>query len=79
MERRFAAALNTAGSAGGVDLMVRDGWYYCPGCGKKLLRVPSDGLMYGMPVYCRSCKVEWFPTIFEGRELGDDEPFPDIT
>ena len=32
--------------------------------------------MYNMPVWCRSCKFEWFPTIFNGQELGDDDPFP---
>ena len=56
--------------------MVTDGWYLCPVCGKRLLKIPPDSIMYNMPVWCRSCKVEWFPIIFNGQELGDDDPFP---
>lgn len=56
--------------------MVTDGWYVCPTCGKHLRKVPPDSIMYNMPVWCRSCKVEWFPAIFNGQELGDDDPFP---
>ena len=56
--------------------MVIKEWYVCPTCGKRILKVPPDSIMYNMPVWCRSCKVEWFPTIFNGQELGDDDPFP---
>ena len=56
--------------------MVNNGWYHCPSCGRKLQKVPPGAIMYGMPVYCRKCKVEWFPVIFDGRELADDELFP---
>ena len=55
--------------------MIVDGWYTCPACRRRLLKVEEDSVMYGMPVYCRKCKVEWFPTIYLGRELGEDEPF----
>ena len=56
--------------------MVSNGWYHCPTCGKRLVKVLSDSIMYNMPVWCRGCKVAWFPSIFGGRELGSDEPFP---
>jgi hypothetical protein len=56
--------------------MVKDGWYHCPACGKRLLKTPPDSVLYGLPVWCRRCKVDWFPTIFNGWELGEDEPFP---
>lgn len=56
--------------------MVAEGWYICPVCGKRLRRVPPDAILYNMPVWCRACHVEWFPTIFNGQELGDDDPFP---
>ena len=56
--------------------MVTNGWYLCPVCGKRLLKVPPDSIMYNMPGWGRSCKGEWFPAIFNGQELGDDDPFP---
>ena len=49
--------------------MVSGGWYICPRCGKKLIRIPPDAVLYGVPVYCRACKQEWLPTIWQGREL----------
>ena len=52
------------------------GWYECPACGKKLLKVSADSILYGTPIYCRKCKVEWFPAIYAGQELDDDTPFP---
>lgn len=57
--------------------MIQDGWYHCPSCDKKLIKVPEDAMMFGIPVYCRPCKVEWYPTIFKGKEIGDDDPFGD--
>lgn len=39
------------------------------------MKVERDSVLFGVPVYCRKCKVEWFPTVYLGRELGDDEPF----
>lgn len=56
--------------------MVENGWYHCPVCGKKLMKIPGNSVMFGVPVYCRFCKVEWYPTIYEGVEIGLDEPFP---
>ena len=71
-------ALSTDGSVDGDDggEMIQNGWYHCPACGKKLIKIPADGMMFGIPVYCRPCKVEWFPTIFQGKEFSEDEPFP---
>lgn len=52
-------------------------WIYrCPICGKGLQRVGPDSVLYNTPIYCRRCKVAHYPTIFDGRELDDDEPFP---
>ena len=56
--------------------MIAKGWFTCPGCRKKLQRVTPDTILHGTPVYCRKCHVEWFPDIYEGRELETDEPFP---
>lgn len=53
-----------------------NGWYECPYCGKKLQKIPEHSVLYGTPVYCRHCKVEWYPTVWFGKELDDDEPFP---
>jgi len=55
--------------------MVVKGWYTCPTCHKRLQRVEPASILYGTPVYCRKCKVEWFPAIYNGRELDEDEPF----
>lgn len=58
--------------------MVKSGWYCCPICGKKLLKLEPESVLYDVPVFCRNktCKVAHYPTIWGGRELGDDEPFP---
>ncbi len=74
------AELGTASSDSGTEeaAMVKSGWYCCPICGKKLLKLEPESVLYGVPVFCRNktCKVAHYPTIWEGRELGDDEPFP---
>ena len=54
--------------------MVRDGWYLCPCCGKHVQRVEADSIIVGTPLNCRRCKVDWYPSIYLGRELGADEP-----
>lgn len=58
--------------------MEKNSWYCCPICGKKLVKLEPGSIMYGVPVYCRNktCKVSHYPSIWKGRELGDDEPFP---
>lgn len=54
--------------------MIVDGWYTCPVCHRNLQKVEKESVLYGVPVYCRKCKVSWYPTIYLGRELGEDEP-----
>lgn len=56
--------------------MVTKGWYTCPACHKDLQKIGPRSILHETPVYCRKCKVEWFPAIYFGRELGEDEPFP---
>ena len=58
--------------------MIKDGWYRCPICGKKLQPVTRESIIYETPIFCRNktCKVSFYPAIWKGRELGDDEPFP---
>ena len=51
-------------------------WYKCPVCHKNIQKVYRDTVAYGMPFYCRFCKIEHFPTIWMGNELDVDEPFP---
>lgn len=56
--------------------MVTGGWYVCPTCGKRLQKIPSDAILCNVPIWCRPCKIEWYPSIFDGQELGPDDPFP---
>ena len=56
--------------------MVRNGWYYCPVCKRKVQKIEPDSIVFETPLYCRSCKLDFYPTIYHGRELDDDEPFP---
>lgn len=55
--------------------MVIHGWYTCPRCHRNLQRVTKETLIQGAPIYCRKCKIEWFPTIFEGNELREEVSF----
>lgn len=54
--------------------MVVNGWYTCPRCHKRLMRILPETVLYGVPVYCRPCKKEWMPTIFMGREITGELP-----
>ena len=51
-------------------------WFKCPVCHKNIQKVYPDTVAYGTPFYCRFCKIEHFPAIWLGTELGIDEPFP---
>lgn len=55
--------------------MVKGGWYCCPTCGKKIQPIEPDSVIYNTALRCRMCKVDWYPTIYMGNELGEDEPF----
>lgn len=58
-------------------MVVNGTWVYrCPICGKALQHIEPDSVIYNAPIYCRRCKVSHYPTIFEGRELDTDVPFP---
>ena len=54
--------------------MVVNGWYTCPRCHKRLIQIKPESILYGTPVYCRTCKKEWFPAIYRGRELTGEIP-----
>ena len=56
--------------------MVANGWYCCPVCGKHIQKVEGGSVIYGTPLHCRPCRVDWYPTIYMGKELDDDTPFP---
>lgn len=56
--------------------MVTGGWFTCPVCHRRLIRIDRRSTMYRVPVYCRTCKSEWFPAIFNGRELEAGKIFP---
>lgn len=56
--------------------MVLNGWYVCPMCGKRIQKVEGGSVIYGTPIHCRPCSVDWYPTIYMGKELDDDTPFP---
>ena len=54
-------------------------FYHCPQCGKKLLRIDSESVVYNTPVYCTRCKMERYPCIYKGQEISEGEvfaPFP---
>lgn len=58
-------------------MAVAGEWVYrCPICGKALQHILPDSVIYNTPIYCRKCKISHYPTIFDGRELDMDEPFP---
>lgn len=56
--------------------MVKAGWYCCPMCGKRIQPLDPGSVIYNTALRCRACKVDWYPTIYMGKELGEDEPFP---
>ena len=38
--------------------MIKNGWYCCPYCGKKLFPVEPDTTAHNLPHKCRACKAE---------------------
>lgn len=54
--------------------MVIKGWYTCPRCHKRLMKIRPESILYGTPVYCRTCQREWYPTIFAGQEIHGELP-----
>lgn len=36
--------------------MIKDGWYCCPHCGKRLFRVMENATVKEIQVWCKSCK-----------------------
>ena len=58
--------------------MVTDGWYCCPTCGKKLIKIEPASILYNTPIYCRVCRVSWYPSIYEGKEIDGDTPFTKV-
>lgn len=51
--------------------MVVNGWYICPKCRKKLLRLLKNSTVRNTPVWCSKCKCEHFPLIVDGTLLTD--------
>lgn len=58
--------------------MIRNGWYRCPICKRNIQKVTPASIVYETPIYCRSCKLEFYPRIYRGRELHEAEPFPGL-
>ena len=56
--------------------MITNGKYICPACGKAIRPVGAGAIVFGHPFYCRHCRVEWYPNIYNGVELDGDTPFP---
>lgn len=56
--------------------MITNGKYICPACEKAIRPVGEDAIVFGHPFYCRHCKVAWYPSIYNGKELDSDTPFP---
>ena len=38
--------------------MIKNGWYCCPYCGKKLFPVEPDTTAHNLPQKCRACRHE---------------------
>jgi len=38
--------------------MIKNGWYICPHCGRKLARVEKAAISKGIYVFCKHCKLE---------------------
>ena len=58
--------------------MIKHGWYVCPFCSTKVQKVDARSNVENLPLYCKKCHLESYPTIFHGKELGDDDPFPGL-
>ena len=58
--------------------MVKNNWYYCPVCNRKVQKVSIDSIVFELPLYCKQCHGTSYPTIYHGRELEDDEPIPPL-
>lgn len=39
--------------------MIKDGWYCCPYCGKKLFPVGPDSKAANIPYRCKACKHDF--------------------
>ena len=40
------------------DTTIRDSWFTCPYCGKKLFRTCSTSYVADIMIYCKGCKKE---------------------
>ena len=47
-----------AGKGSPGDGMIRDGWYCCPNCGRKLFKVEPGALAEGISVKCKGTKEQ---------------------
>lgn len=37
--------------------MIKNGWVYCPKCGKKLFPINKDAVVVNMEYRCKKCKA----------------------
>lgn len=51
--------------------MVVNGWYTCPKCRKKLLRIRESSTVRNTPIWCGKCKEEHFPLIVNGIQIAE--------
>ena len=47
-----------AGEGSPGDGMIKDGWYCCPNCGRKLFKVEPGALAEGISVKCKGTKEQ---------------------
>ena len=40
--------------------MIKNGWYCCPYCGKKLFPVEPDTTAHNLPQRCKACKRQLY-------------------
>ena len=43
--------------------MIKNGWYCCPYCGKKLFPVEPDTTAHNLPQRCKACKRQLYVNI----------------
>jgi len=54
-------------SLSAILLPKRNGFYCCPGCRKKLIRITPGTEADRLPVYCHNCRREIYVDIHRGQ------------
>lgn len=47
--------------------MIKNGWYCCPCCNKKLFRIRKETIVHRLPYKCKICRHDFEVNIEEPR------------